>query len=351
MARERIIGFSIEAPKLKYGGTVAALATEIQFVPDDRPKELVELLGAQAEGLRRLSRLDGSEDLFRRCLRISLQKDLLGAQGWSFWGLASVLRARGAKSASARLYKEALAAARLSGDRRCELWSIAELSELDRMAGRYKQAIEMHTYLRKEFRSIGDWKGVCWASLGIAQIYRLIRFLDRSTAEFIHTLETSEELGNAVGAGWAVRGLAEVARERRDYAVSLALAKDCRERFLAIDYRLGSAYALKTQVDTLIDMDDYASAEHLATQCNQEFKACGEARGIGFALLTLGRLHAKQGEPGRAAILLKRSAKLLQLSSGSEPAAFSPSAELRRVRYMAAGRPLRRLCLAGKQNR
>jgi len=199
------------------------------------------------------------------------------------------------------------------------------------MAGNFRRAIEVHLALREEFRRIGDWKGVCWASLGVAQIHRLLRNLDRASAEFTRALDTSEEVGNAVGAGWAVRGQAEVARERKEYALSLALASDCRERFQVIGYRLGAAYALKTLVDTLTDIGDFSAAEPLATQCHEEFQACGEARGVGFALLTVGRLQARMKEIGAAAALFQRSAALLRLSSGSEPAAFSASAQLARL--------------------
>ena len=80
MSSERIIGFAIEAPKLRYGYAVAALGDAIRSVPAHRPKELVELLGAQAEGLRRLSRLEDSEELFRKCLRLSFHEGLLTAQ-------------------------------------------------------------------------------------------------------------------------------------------------------------------------------------------------------------------------------------------------------------------------------
>ncbi len=327
---QRVVGFSIEEPGLQYRDTIKLLDMEFAATAVGNPRRIVELVGQQAEGLRRLSRLREAQALFSKALLIAQNSGIEWARGWAHWGIGSVLRAEGSYVLSAAHFKAATEAATRSNDRRCLLWSIAGLAELDRMAGRSRNALRTHKSLVLEFRSIGDVKGVCWASLGIAQIFRVHNDFEKADAEFSRSRELSSNAGHPLGEAWALRGQAEIARESGDYSLSIELASAARSMFSSVGYRLGAAYALKTQTDSLVQANKLDDALASACVAQKEFVLCGEHRGIAFSLLSLGNVWAHLKETSRATSTLRQSQLLLYSSKEAEPQGFSPTRELSR---------------------
>lgn len=327
----KITGFAIEKPGLNYSETINLLEEEYRAIPQGKSIEIVEILGQQAEGLRRLSQLQESQKLFNRALFIAKKADIAWGECWSLLGLGLVLRARGTYNLCAKIFRSCFLAATHARDKRCALWARAELSELDRIVGNLWQALEAHKNLRCEFHAIGDWKGVCWATLGIGQIFRIQRELMGAVAEFKKAQDLCSTAGDLIGAAWAVRGLAEVAKENGDSLLAIELALDARAQFFSLGYKLGAAYSLKTQVEALLCESRLEEALSMAMQCRDEFIDCGERRGVGFSLLTLGSVWSRIGEPFHAIPILQRSRYLIGSSGGKEPKGFSPSAEFGRV--------------------
>jgi Tetratricopeptide repeat len=125
----KVTGFAIEEPGINYPETVRLLQ-EHRAISHGKSIEIVETLGQQAEGLRRLSKLRDSQRLFIKALHIARKTGISWSECWSLWGLGAVLRARGAYDLSRRMFTSSLLAAKHARDKRCALWSFAELSEL-----------------------------------------------------------------------------------------------------------------------------------------------------------------------------------------------------------------------------
>jgi len=343
---KKIIGFSVEDSSKNYSNILKYLERESLYLSKENHIHIVENLGQQAEAFRRLGRLTNSQSLFRKTYFIAKKTGISWAECWSLWGLGAVLRLRGAHYKSKLMFKAALTCSKLSNNKRCALWSYAELSELDRIAGRLMRSLSIHKMLRLEFVNIGDVKGVCWATLGIAQIYRLTRKLNDASKEFSIAFEESSFIGDSVRAAWALRGQAEVAKENGDISLASKLIVIARTMFLETGYKLGAAYALKTQADIILKEGKHSEAIDVAFRCKDEFVDCGERRGIGFSLLTLGACLSYLGEPLNAIAILDQSRLLIASSGGFNSDIFNPAIEIQRIcnKYRITYNTLKNFC-------
>ncbi len=326
----KIITFDIEHADTSYINKIKILNSEFSSTSRSRSRDVCELIGQQAEGLRRLGRLKESIHLFLKTLHLSRQLGIRSGECWSLWGIASAFRSKGWNAHSRKIFSAAVDSSRRANDYRCYLWSVAEQSELDRIEGQLSKALPAHRLLYTEFLRIGDIRGVCWALSGAAQILKLQGFLQEASVEFRRAYEISSLANDTISAAWALRGQAEVARELGDSAIAIKLATEAEQAFRDIGYELGAAYAMKTRAKCLIFDDEVKEALTLALECHEKFQYCSEARGVAFSKFTLGLAYMRLGERAISHSLFRQSQYTLSVLGIREPRGFSPTQVLQR---------------------
>jgi tetratricopeptide (TPR) repeat protein len=304
--------FAADLPGRTYTEILAGFHVADANLVDHSTSSAAELFLHSAELNRRLGRLGVALELFRRA------KQLFNAGGngymtpWCLWGIACTLRVAGDHHCAYGAFRRAAEEAVRYGNRRAELWSRAEISEIDRIVGRRRRAYDEHFRLLTGFEASMDTKGISWAFAGIAQILLVEGCLSKARDAFYRAQQAATTLDDAAAVGWALRGRAEVARRLGAAEDALALANQAIETFEQKRYKIGTCYAKRTIVETLVETSNSNEAALLARQLVVDAKRTADPRLFGYALRSLARAESATGELLLARRLISDSAKVLR---------------------------------------
>lgn len=317
--------FAVDLPGVSY----VSAKTDLERALDARAErplvETGELLVHTAEAYRRLGQTEQATRTFQQALTVAQEVGAPKWAAWALWGIGSTLRATSRIGESRTWFARAAYVASSGSDRRCEVWSHAEISEVQRILGEHEDALAGHQEVLEEFERLGDSRGVSWAYAGIGQILRVQHELSAAASAFIMAQQAAEACDDIVSCAWALRGQAEVAKESGDLARAEASASAAVANFEAKGYLTGTAYAQKTQADIHLLGGHPLAAFATIQKAINNVRLSGDPRGLAYCLKSLGDVYGVLREYGEAVKQYRLSRELLRRCGVAEPATFSPT--------------------------
>jgi tetratricopeptide (TPR) repeat protein len=289
------------------------------------PVDSAEILMHLGEAYRRIGRFNRALRTYSKGFQLWAKLGRGNRMCWCLWGIGTTLRVSGRFRECPGWLRAAANVAASSAERRCYLWSHAEITETLRIIGLRRQSLPDHLALLEQFHQIHDSKGICWGTLGLGQIYRMERHYKEASTWFQKGLIEAEHSRDLVNAGYALRGLAEIAKESGDHGMAGHLAQLSLENFKRKGYPTGEAYAAKTLADIKAKAGLFDDALALATSALVQFKKIGKLRGIAYALRSYAEIQALVGSAREAWIASHQAAAMFNSIGVHNLSIFDPN--------------------------
>ncbi|MEN3360604.1 MAG: hypothetical protein V7637_4586 [Mycobacteriales bacterium] len=214
-------------------------------------------------------------------------------------GIGDIHRLQGRYEPATEHFEQALRIARPAGHRPGELTALVGLGHVSMLQGRYEQATDSYRQALEIGRATGNGTGELDALLGLGTIHRMQGSYDQATDSYQRALEIAWTTGNGIGELTALNGLGTVNRLRGryeqatgDYRQSLRLVREIGDRQGELSVLTGLAWIHRVQGrDEAIDMFGQALAVA---------REIGDAESELTALNGLGWTSQAQGRDGPA---------------------------------------------------
>jgi ATP/maltotriose-dependent transcriptional regulator MalT len=228
----------------------------------------------------------------------------------SLFGAGTMAEHLGDYDGAPALYRAALEAALVIGDRYMTGQSIEALGLVAQDQGRYDEAVELHKQAREIFAEIGFRRGLAGIihNLGSISYYR--GDVADAEARYKEALELVRELGDRRAASIILGNLGVIAAARGDFA----RAKQLQEETLVLTREArddtATATALLNLGDAERQLGDLDRAASLIGEALSMFENQGAMRHAAIALYSLGQIDHDRGDVALAVAHLTRGLSL-----------------------------------------
>lgn len=225
------------------------------------------------------------------------------------------LQMNGPMSEAVDLNSIALGAAREAGDRVGEANAIDDLGTMQRLSGRYADAIGSHRRAFELFVGLTDLLGQANALNGLGVALRLSnRYLD-AIESHRRALELYSGIGDPLGQANAMNYMGSVQYVRGQYDEAAENHRQALELYRGLGHRLGEANALNFLGAVQYAKGEHADAVDTLGQAVDVFREIGVRLGEANALNILGAVQAADGRPEAAVETLRRAMEMFEAMS------------------------------------
>ncbi|HUF88921.1 MAG TPA: tetratricopeptide repeat protein [Gemmatimonadota bacterium] len=233
----------------------------------------------------------------RSLLPATLEANLLIARG----AIASM---DGEHERAMGLYQEALAVERERLDERQVTQVLRSVAFAVSRTGEYGRAIELLEESLSLSRRLGNAGEVMGALRGLAKMALHLREYERAESQYAEALDMARDQGDRNALAWALHGLGEVARHRGEYDRAAALLDQGLEICRELDSKPGIAYLGLASAHVARYQGDLAGARRRYRDALELLYELGNRRRVGICLMGLAALDAREGNVGRALVLM-----------------------------------------------
>ncbi|KIO25215.1 hypothetical protein M407DRAFT_25439, partial [Tulasnella calospora MUT 4182] len=177
---------------------------------------------------------------------------------------------------------------------------LVEMADMNRLQGRYREALKLSEDGLSVARSAGDKKMIVQALYLVANSHQRLYTYDKAEECWKELLAVCTSVGARLGQATAWVGLGEIDQVRSNHAKAEESFTQALALFKSIAHSLGQAEALRGLGRIHLARSNYTKAEESFAQALAIFTSVADSLGQGNALYGLGQTHLARSNHAKA---------------------------------------------------